>query len=149
MLTSQQQVQQVQQEQQEQQEQQVLQQEQQVLQLQQQELGQQQELEQQQELGQQQELQQVFRHKRSRQELTGQQQEQRVSLSIPREFKLKSTKYLPDFKCIQNKKPEYAQNQRRRILALGYRKSSGFATFFAINPILWWMPTAVKLSTFP
>ena len=32
------------------------------------------------------ELQQVFRHKRSRQEPTGQQQEQRVSLSIPREY---------------------------------------------------------------
>ena len=49
-------------------------------------LVQQQERLQQQELVQEQELQQVFHRKRSRQEPTGQQQEQRVSLSIPWEI---------------------------------------------------------------
>ena len=118
---------------------------------------QQQELLWQQEQQEQQELQQVFRHKRSRQEPTGQQQEQRVSLSIPWEIKLKSANFYLTLKASEIKaemhpefiKPECVQNQRRRILALGYRKSSGFATFFAITPVLWWMPTGVRLSTFP
>jgi len=42
-------------------------------------------------------LQQVFRRKRSKQEPTGQQQEQRVSFQFPWKFKLINTKQLPDF----------------------------------------------------